>query len=114
MSQAQISNFSSQFRPIIRSQTFNLPFHTQINETKEVLVNAARSIPSIRKNPAPKVYVSSTTESWINYRLVYHIDDYGMQFRIADEINSLAVIKLKEAGIELAGKKIIVKGSTTP
>jgi small-conductance mechanosensitive channel len=109
ISQAQISNFSTKYRPIIRSQIFRLPFGVSVDHVKAVLLGAAKTVPTIRTLPAPFVFISETTESWISFKLIYFIDNYGDQFSIADHIYSKVLPTLREAGYDLAGHQIRLK-----
>jgi small-conductance mechanosensitive channel len=108
MAQAEVSNFSHKARPLVRSQSFRIPFGTPIPLVKETLARAGAGVPAIRKNPAPFALVSETTESWITVKLVYFIDDYGSQWAIADQVLTHATRALAEARIELAGPRLQV------
>jgi small-conductance mechanosensitive channel len=108
MGQAQILNFSTKFRPIIRSQVFRLPFGVDIQKVKELLLKTARGIHEIRKNPPPRVLVSETNESWIAFKLVYFIDNYGDQYLIADQVFTLCLADLQNAGYQLATHRVMV------
>jgi small-conductance mechanosensitive channel len=103
VAQAQIANYSTKFRPIIRSQTFRLPFGSSIESIKTLLLKSIETIEEIRKIPAPTVRVAETTESWVEYRLIYFIDDFGNQYRIADQVLTFCVQSLEKAQIPLAG-----------
>jgi small-conductance mechanosensitive channel len=111
MSQAEISNFATKSRPIMRSLSFKLPYKTDPTFIKHTLIDAAKSVPDVKKSPLPRSVIAETTESWITYRLGYFIEDYGAQFSIADQIYIKVVRDLKAAGIELAGQRVIVSQS---
>ncbi len=120
MAQAQISNYSTKYRPIIRSQPFRLPFGVDSAKIKEILSITALSIPKIRKNPAPFVLISETTESWVTYKLVYYLDDFGEQFRVTDQIFTKGLAALESAGFKLANHRVTltedcsIPGKKTP
>lgn len=107
MSQAQISNFSSQHRTIIRSLLFKLPFDSDIQRVKEILLSIAKENKNLLKTPPPQVLISEATESWITFKLTYHLDDYGLQFKITDELYSKALVQLRNAGFELSGHRVV-------
>ncbi len=109
MSQAEISNFSTPYRPIIRNQIFRLAFQSPIEEVKRILLQVAQSTPEIRRTPPPLVLISETTESWVSYKLIYYLDDYGIQYLIADKIYSRALDQLKAAGLELSGHRLVTQ-----
>jgi small-conductance mechanosensitive channel len=111
MRQAQIANFATKYRPITRSILFRLPFDVKVNRAKELLIQAAISIPEIRKTPTPIVLITDTTESWINFKLIYFIDNYGLQYRIADYIQTRVLEDLAKGGISLARAQLIVDRS---
>jgi small-conductance mechanosensitive channel len=106
MGQAQISNFSTQYRPIIRSLMFKLSYGADIQAVKTILQKIVKNVPRIKKNPEPFVLVSETTESWVGFKVAYYIDNYGDQNRIADEVYSKALKELESAGFELSGHRL--------
>jgi small-conductance mechanosensitive channel len=113
ISQAEIANFSTRYRPIIRSQIFKLPFQTDIEGVKKSLLLAAATISGIRKTPAPKVFLCDTTESWVGFKLIYFIDDYGAQFGITDMVYTRCLQQLEKDNFKLATHSIsIVNGSS--
>lgn len=107
MSQAQISNFSSKYRPIIRTLVFRLSFDADVDTVKALILDVIQSFPEVRKIPRPLVLISETTESWVGFKAVYYIDDYGIQFILADKIYMKIISSLKGAGFELAGNKLV-------
>ena len=108
MSQAEISNYTTRARPIIRGLTFRLPFDVDPQQVKEILVRAAKSVTGIRRSPAPASLVFETTESWIGFRVVYFLDNFGEQYGLADQIYMKAISDLKKVGISLAGQKVVL------
>jgi small-conductance mechanosensitive channel len=108
MAQAQISNYSGRERPFIRSHVFRIPHDSSIKTTKEVLLTTAYAIPGISHTPAPLVFVSETTESWITLKAIYFIEDYGIQYSIADRFLSEAIDALRECGIMIATPRLSV------
>lgn len=114
VAQAQISNYSTQYRPVIRSQLFRLPFGTDIDRAKKILISTLTHIPEIRTFPAPKVYLSETTESWIGFKLIYFIDQFGKQYAIADRVYSHCLKALEKEGYNLAGHRLLVESESIP
>ena len=110
MGQAQIANFATKYRPIMRYIIFRLPFDVEVVRAKELLIKAAVSVSEIRKTPSPIVLITDTTESWINFKLLYFIDNFGLQFRIADYIQSRVLEELGKGGINLARTQIVIEG----
>ncbi len=102
MANAQISNFSPEGNPIVRSQIFRLPYGCDLEKAKEVLERAVVEISDIRGLPIPFAYVQETTESWIGVKVIYFIDNFGGQFTIGDKVMRKGIDALKAHGIELA------------
>jgi len=66
------------------------------------LTQATTQIPEIRKSPHPKVNVSETNESWVGFKLIYFIDNYGRQFSVGDQVLSKALKLLQQNGMNIA------------
>jgi hypothetical protein len=49
-----------------------------------------------------------TTESWIVFKLIYYIDDYGRQYIIGDEVLEKTLTALEKAKIPIAPTRIEV------
>lgn len=108
MAQAKISNFAARGRPIIRSQVFKLAHGTPIDEAKRILRASIEGVAGVRKDPAPVVFVSEAAESWMLFKLIYFIEDYGAQWRIADQVISSGVSALEREGHSIAPQRIEV------
>jgi small-conductance mechanosensitive channel len=106
MAQAQVSNFSLKGKPIIRSQTFRIQFGTKPDQVREALFKAAGKCRLIRQDARPIVFIMETTESWIAFKLVYFIDNYGSQYIIGDEVIRNVLDELDRVGIILAGPRM--------
>ena len=106
MSQAQISNFAAKQKPFIRSQMFRLPFESPPTEVKRALLDAAYAVKGIRRDVAPIVFIWETSESWVLYKLIYYIENFGSQYLVADEINESALEQLRKRGLFLASPRI--------
>jgi small-conductance mechanosensitive channel len=102
MANAQISNFSPDGHPIVRSQIFRLPYNCDLEKAKELLERAVVEISDIRGLPAPFAYIQETTESWVAVKVVYFIDNFGGQFSIGDKVMRKGIDALRAHGIELA------------
>jgi len=106
MAQAELANFSTHYRPIVRSIIFRFPFGEDIDQIKSLLLHTAKTVHAVRKTPGPLVLVTDTNESWMAFKLVYQIDNYGEQFLIADKLYSACLEQLNQAGIQLASHRI--------
>ncbi len=50
-----------------------------------------------------------TTESWITFKVVYALKDYGPQYIVADHFHINALAFLEKAVIQLASSRIQVE-----
>lgn len=107
MAQSQIMNFSGR-RPFFRSHTFRIPYDAPLDTAKIVLLSSISSVPGVSRHPRPVVFVSETTESWVQLRVSYTISDYGSQWGIADKFLTRALADLAEAGVPLAAPRLEV------
>lgn len=103
---AEVSNFSVKTRPIIRSQVFRIAYGGSVKDIKEALLQASASVPAIRRNPTPLVILTEAHESWLVFKLVYFIDDYGVQFVIADQVIAAALDSLERYGASIAPPRL--------
>jgi small-conductance mechanosensitive channel len=108
MGQSQISNFTTKFNPILRRQDFRIPFNSPVERVKTLLAQGAESAEGVTPLPRPKVILTETTESWVNYRLLYYIQNYGTQFLVADQVISRCIEILEREKIECAPARILV------
>lgn len=102
MANAQISNFSPDGHPIVRSQVFRLPYGCDVQRAKDILERAVVEISDIRGLPAPLAYIHETTENWVAVKVIYFIDNFGSQFAIGDKVMRKGIDALRANGIELA------------
>lgn len=116
MANAQISNFSPDGHPIVRSQLFRLPYGSDVEKAKDLLERAVVEISEIRGLPAPFAYIHETTENWVGVKVIYFIDNFGGQFSIGDKVMRKGIEALRVHGIELARNVIEIqaKNGRTP
>jgi len=116
MANAQISNFSPDGHPIVRSQLFRLPYGSDVEKAKDLLERAVVEISEIRGLPAPFAYIHETTENWVGVKVIYFIDNFGGQFSIGDKVMRKGIEALRAHGIELARNVIEIqaKNARTP
>ena len=99
---SQISNFSPENNPILRSQTFKFSHSAPIAQAIECLEQAASQISEIKAQPAPSAFVLETTEMFISVKLIFFIDNYGRQYAIGDKVVTTALQLLNKNNISLA------------
>jgi small-conductance mechanosensitive channel len=108
IAQAQISNFSSSGQPFIRRQLFRVPHGTPLDPLRLTLERIALEVEGVRKIPAPHVYVSDTTESWVTVTLIYFLDNYAEQWSVTDRLLRQTLPELERGGMKLASSRIQV------
>ncbi len=106
IAQAEISNFSLKTRPVLRRQIFRIAPEADSVRVKKALMDAIRRVDAVVAHPAPMVLVTETHESWIPYKLIYYVDDFGAQYLLADQIIDEVRAELKKEGIALATNRI--------
>lgn len=112
MANATISNFSPPDSPIVRRQIFRLAYGENIEYAKQILERTVAGIGEVRGIPAPWAYVSEMTESWVEVKIIYFIDNYGSQFNIGDKVYIRGVEALSSAGLKLARQVIEISDKT--
>lgn len=106
LANAQISNFSATDQPIVRSQVFRLPYGVDTKRVKQVLLESTRGIADVRAWPEPGAVISETTDSWISFKLVYFIDNYGVQYGVGDRVVEAALAALQAHGFQTGSQRI--------
>jgi small-conductance mechanosensitive channel len=109
MAQAQVSNFATRRRPIIRSQIFRLPYGTDRARAKAALIRAAARVPGVRAQPAITVLMMEAAESWVVFKLIYYVDDFGRQYSIGDQVIAGCLEELDAEDIECANPRLQLK-----
>lgn len=113
MANAQISNYSPPDHPILRRQIFRLAYGENIEHAKQLLEKAVAGIGEIRGIPAPWAFVSDSTESWIEVKIIYFIDHFSSQYAIGDKVYIRGLEALRAAGVKLARQVIELSDKTS-
>jgi len=106
IAQSQISNYSAKTQPVIRTQTFRVGYDTPVERVKTALLQAAAQVSGVRHDPSPLVLITENTESWLLYKLIYYVDDFGAQYVIGDRVIAQALKSLEESKVKVATQKI--------
>lgn len=109
MAQSQIYNYASRFNPVIRVLIFRVPYGTNIDVAKGILLKVAESDSGVSHEPAPTVLLSEAHENGVSLKLVYYIQDFGKQYLIADRLIEGALRQFAGEGIEIASPRIHVR-----
>lgn len=99
VAQCQVSNFSPENQPILRSQVYKFPYAIDYNKAKDLLEQAASQISEVRGIPAPFAFVFETNDYGVSIKLIYFLDNYGKQFVIGDKIASRALALMEQNNI---------------
>ena len=106
---AQVSNFSPENSPIVRSQIFRFNHTADLEKIKDILFHTVIKIHEVRSIPEPFPFIQEMTESWIAIKIIYYLDEYGKQFSAGDIVLSKCLSALKQNNIELAHQIVEVK-----
>ncbi len=109
VSQSQVSNFSPEGAPILRSQTFKFGFNTDIPKTIRLLEQVAVQISDICAHPPPSAFVLETNDYGVSIKLIYFIENYGRQFAVGNKVVTTALELLNKNGIQTARPSIHIQ-----
>lgn len=113
VSGSSLSNFQNGDTPLVRSQSFRLPFGVDTKVVKNILLNSVHKITDIRKFPEPVCFISEITDSWITFKIAYYINSFGSQHSIGDRVLSAGLEALHMHGLEVASPRLnVVKQET--
>lgn len=102
MAQAQISNFSPDDSPIVRSVIFKVEHGADHDLVIQTLESSISGIAEVKGFPSPFAYINETTEIFISFKLVYYLDNYGAQFIVGDKVYRNGISALNNKNIHLA------------
>ena len=108
MAQCQISNFSPEGQPIVRSQTFKFPHQTNIDLAIKLLEQATSQISEIRGFPSPFAFTQEVNDVGVQIKIIYFIDNYGKQYTIGDKVFKTALDLLAKNDIQVARPSVHV------
>ena len=105
----QVSNFSPENTPIVRSHQFRFKSNTDAEKAKPILEKAALSSNGVRSEPVPFAYIQEVSESWVLVKLIYFIDNFGKQFSIGDNVIHNCLQKTTENQISMAQNRLTIE-----
>ncbi|MBX3263742.1 MAG: mechanosensitive ion channel family protein [Labilithrix sp.] len=106
MAQGLVLNFSGRERPFVRGHVFRVPLDADVELVKRLLVQAAQETEGVVAEPRPLPLLIETTESWIAFKMVNFVTDYGAQFTIGDAFQTRALELLAANGVRLAAPRL--------
>jgi small-conductance mechanosensitive channel len=110
MGQSRINNHSTKERPVMRATSIALPHEVPNERAKTILLDVLTQVSMVRESPRPVIHVRAIDDSGVVYRLIYWINDFGEQYTVLDRVNAAVLKALREAGIPIARKRIVVEG----
>ena len=96
VAQSQVSNYSPEQQPIMRSQIFKFPFIADYQKIISLLEQAASQISEVSAVPSPFAYVLEMNDYGVTIKLIYFIENYGRQFVIGDKVNQRSLDLLQQ------------------
>lgn len=96
IAQSQISNYSPEHQPIMRSQVFKFPFAADYQKIISLLEQAASQISEVRAVPTPFAYIQEMNDHGVTIKLIYFIENYGRQFVVGDRVSQRSLELLQQ------------------
>lgn len=109
LANSQIANFQGGDKPILRSQSFRLHLESDVKLAQKKIEETLRTIPQIRQDLPFYIYVSETTDSWLNLKVAYYIDSYGSQYSIGHQVQVMILTALHNENIKTAHTTIHIE-----
>lgn len=104
LANSQVTLFSQNEVAPRRSLAFRFSLDSDLEMVKNILMNCLMSGDHVLQSPEPRVLVIDTTDSWILVKCFYSISDFGIQYRISDQLICQILKSLKENNISLANQ----------
>lgn len=109
MSQSQIVIYSYNIKQVRQSLTYRFDFGSDFDKVKKIIVETIKKNAHVVEDPAPKVLLIESTESWVTAKVFYSIDDFEKKYSIADVLLMTTLQSLKDQGVHLAGNRLSVQ-----
>jgi small-conductance mechanosensitive channel len=100
----RLTNLSRPARSISASVEVAVPYGTDLEQLKALLVDAAAGSESVSPEPRPSVLVQRFGEYALHVSLGFHARDYASAGAAKSEVHERAYGALRKAGIEIAVK----------
>jgi len=79
----------------------SVAYGSDIDTVKRIMLDAARSHPSVLKTPEPEAYLMKLAASSLDFSLFCRVADFKLQFKTAEELRIAIYNGLNNAGIEI-------------
>ena len=108
--QSQITIYSSNAKNVRHVQAFRIRFGENTTTIKQEIMLCLKNIEGVLQDPAPRILLIDTTESWITLKVFYSISDFSLKYRLGDQVIDQILQTFQRLQIELAHNKIEVTG----
>ncbi len=76
-------------------------YGSDVEQVKQLLVEAAREVEEVLDDPPPDSYFASFGESSLSMTLFFWVAEYAELFSVTDQVNSLIIKRFRERGVEI-------------
>ena len=90
--------------PDVRSKVrlnIGVAYDSNVDEIKGLLVEIARSVPEVEREPQPEAFFASFGDSSLNMSLFFWVMDYNKVLPVTDSINTMIITQFSEKGIQI-------------
>lgn len=102
MAQSQVLILSHAGGTARCSQTFRLAHETDLARVKETLLKVFQSHPGVMENPPVRPLVLAVEESWVVLKLFYTVKEFGLKYRVGDQLLQQSIQQLQAEKLKLA------------
>lgn len=102
VAQSEVATWGAAGKPFWRGLSYRIPFGQSIEQVKATLFQAVSRVPGVLSAPKPNIYLNEIGDSWMNFRVVFCIENYATQFLIVDQVNSAVMDAFASSGIPVA------------
>jgi small-conductance mechanosensitive channel/CRP-like cAMP-binding protein len=107
--QQDILNYNRPTTSHARSVVVGVAYDVSPAEVQGILVEAAKAVPGILAEPAPRAFTSAFKDSSIEYRLKFWINDYGRAPELDGQVLTYIWNALKRHNIEIPFPQRVVR-----
>ncbi len=108
ISQSQMLIFSKNHRPPRFNQVMKIEYGNNLDLVKSVILQNLNMHESVLNDPEPRMLVMESNESWVLIKFFYSLKDYGLRYRVADQLLKNIIIDFEKHKIKLATNKMTI------
>lgn len=109
MAQSQVIILTNTNKVLRHSHLFRLGFDSDMNHAKKIILEVTKQISEISSDPAPRVLLIESTESWLALKVFYSIKDFSLKYQVGDKLLQSILETFKTHQIKLAINRISVE-----